>query len=170
MTVAFRPMLPTAVPAPPAAAGWVNERKLDGYRCLAHITPSRARLWSRAGAEWTDRLLELASLTSLGKLVLDGEAVVVTPRRTGRFERLGARIHGPRYDPHPQSVTFYVFDILQFGGQDLPDQPWVTRRQILEDLDVAARSEGAARPTIWAADGAAMHEATRGVQAEGTVS
>ena len=79
---------------------------------------------------------------------------------------------GPRarYDPHSQPVTFYVFDVLQFGDHDLRDQPWAARRQVLDDLDVAARSGGAARPTIWVADGAAMHEATRAVQAEGTVS
>ena len=170
MTAPFRPMLPTAVPAPPAAEGWVHESKLDGYRCLAQVKPSRARLWSRAGTEWTDRLPELASLTALGDVVLDGEVVVVTPDGRADFELLGARVHGPRYGPRSQPVSFYVFDVLQFGDQDLRDQPWAARRQVLEDLDVAARSGGAARPTIWVADGAAMHEATRAVQAEGTVS
>ena len=124
MTAPFRPMLPTAVPAPPAAEGWVHESKLDGYRCLAQVKPSRARLWSRAGTEWTDRLPELASLTALGDVVLDGEVVVVTPDGRADFELLGARIHGPRYDPHSQPVTFYVFDVLQFGHRDLRDQPW----------------------------------------------
>jgi bifunctional non-homologous end joining protein LigD len=163
-------MLPTAVPAPPAADGWVHESKLDGYRCLAHVKPSRARLWSRAGTEWTDRLLELAGLTALGDVVLDGEVVVVTPDGRADFELVGARIHGRRHDPHAQPVTFYVFDVLQFSHQDLRDQPWAARRQVLEELDVAARSGGSARPTVWAADGAAMYEATRAVQAEGTVS
>jgi ATP-dependent DNA ligase len=163
-------MLPTAAPAPPAAEGWVHESKLDGYRCLAQVKGSRVRLWSRAGTEWTDRLPELASLSAPGEVVLDGEVVVVTPDGRADFELLGARIHGPRYDPHSQPVTFYVFDVLQFGQHDLRDQPWVARRQVLEDLDVAARSGGAAWPTIGATNGVAMHEATRAVQAEGTVS
>ena len=102
----------------------MHESKLDGYRCLAQVKPSRARLWSRAGTEWTDRLPELASLTALGNVVLDGEVVVVTPDGRADFELLGARIHGPRYDPRSQPVTFYVFDVLQFGDQDLRDQPW----------------------------------------------
>jgi bifunctional non-homologous end joining protein LigD len=127
-------MLPTAVPAPPAADGWVHESKLDGYRCLAQVKPSRARLWSRAGTEWTDRLPELASLTLLGNAVLDGEVVVVTPDGRADFELLGGRIHGPRYDPGSQPVTFYVFDVLQFGDQDLRDQPWAERCQVLDDL------------------------------------
>jgi ATP dependent DNA ligase domain len=91
----------------------VHESKLDGYRCLAHVKPSRARLWSRAGTEWTDRLPELAGLTALGDVVLDGEVVVVTPDGRADFELLGARIHGSRHDPHSQPVTFYVFDVLQ---------------------------------------------------------
>ena len=170
MTAPFRPMLPTAVPAPRAAEGWVHEGKLDGYRSLAQVKPSGARLWSRAGTEWTDRLPELAILTALGDVVLDGEVVVVTPDGRADFELLGARIHGPRHDPHSQPATFYVFDVLQFGDQDLRDQTWAARRQVVDDLDVAVRSGGAARPTIWVADGAIMHEATRAVQAEGTVS
>jgi ATP-dependent DNA ligase len=112
----------------------------------------------------------LAGLTSLGNVVLDGEVVVVTPDGRADFELVGARIHGPRYDPGSRPVTFYVFDVLQFDDQDLRDQPWVARREALDDLDVSARSGGAARPTIWAFDGAVMHEATRAVQAEGTVS
>ena len=169
MTVPFRPMLPTAVPVPPAAGGWAHESKLDGYRCLAQLKPSRARLWSRAGTEWTDRLPELASLTALVNVVLDGEFVVVRPT-DGQILNCSER--GPRAPLRPplSTGTSYVFDVLQFGDQDLRDQPWSARRQVLEDLDVAAGSEGAARPTIWAADGDVMHEASRAVQAEGTVS
>jgi hypothetical protein len=47
--------------------------------------------------------------------------------------------------------------------------PWAARRQALDDLDLAARSGGAAHPTIWVANGTAMQKATRAVQAEGTV-
>ena len=55
------------------------ESTLEGYRCRAQVQPSRVRLWSRAGTEWSERLSELVSLTSLGKVVLDGEVAVVTP-------------------------------------------------------------------------------------------
>jgi hypothetical protein len=44
------------------------------------------------------------------------------------------------------------------------------RRNILDDLDPAGQTRGAARPTAWAADRAAMHEATRVVGAKETVS
>jgi bifunctional non-homologous end joining protein LigD len=103
-------------------------------------------------------------------VVLDGEVVVVTPDGRADFELLGGRIHGRRRadDAHP--ISFYVFDVLQLDGHDIRDRPWTARRQILDDLDLAGSSAGAARSTIWTADGAAMHEATRSIGAEGTVS
>ena len=58
------------------------------------------RLWSRAGTEWTDRLLELASLASLGEVVLDGEVVVVTADGRADFD--------PAFDK-----------VVQLGGRDI---------------------------------------------------
>ncbi len=163
-------MLPSPHAAPPAGEGWVHEAKLDGYRCVAQVHRSRVRLWSRAGGEWTGRLPELDGLASLGDVVLDGEVVVVTPSGRADFELLGARIHGRRqsFDAHP--VTFFVFDALETDGVDVRERPWSARRRILDDLDFAGCTGGAARATVWTGDGSAMHEATRNLQAEGTVS
>jgi ATP-dependent DNA ligase len=163
-------MLPSPVPEPPAGEAWIHEAKLDGFRCLAQVKSSRLRLWSRAGSEWVDRLPELAGLASVGDVVLDGEVVVLTADGEADFELLATRIHGRRHDPDSQPVTFFVFDVLQFGGRDLNDEPWRARRQILDDLDLVGRSGGAAGPTFWTDDGEAMHQATRAVRAEGTVS
>jgi bifunctional non-homologous end joining protein LigD len=170
MVAPYRPMLPSATPAPPAGDAWIHESKLDGYRCLAQVGRSRVRLWSRGGGEWVGRLDELDSLSSVGDVVLDGEVVVVTTDGRADFELLGARIHGRRHTPARPLVTFYVFDVLQLDGRDLTDQPWTERRRVLEGLDLAACTTGAARPTVWSADGFAMHEATRTIRAEGTVS
>jgi bifunctional non-homologous end joining protein LigD len=106
----------------------------------------------------------------MGNVVLDGEVVVVTPDGRADFELLADRIHGRRHNPGSHAVTFFAFDVLQFDGRDLTDEPWRARREVLDDLNLAVRSDGAARPTIWTNDGAAMHEATRSIQAEGTVS
>jgi bifunctional non-homologous end joining protein LigD len=103
-------------------------------------------------------------------VVLDGEVVVVTADGRVDFELLGSRVHGRRRAGDSLPVTFYVFDVLHVDGRDLRDRPWEARRQILDDLDLAGCSGGAARSTIWTADGAAMHEATRSIGAEGTVS
>jgi bifunctional non-homologous end joining protein LigD len=163
-------MLPSAVPGPPAGERWVHESKLDGFRCLAQVSPCRVRLWSRTGTEWVDRLPELDRLTAVGEVVLDGEVVVVTADGRADFELLAARVHGRRQAPDSHPVTFFVFDVLRVGDDEVCDQPWSARRQILDDLDLADSSGGAAQPTIWSDDGAAMHQATRAVRAEGTVS
>jgi hypothetical protein len=117
-----------------------------------------------------DRLPELDGLSSVGDVVLDGEVVVLTADGRADFELLGARIHGRRRNPDGHPVTFFVFDVLQFAGEDLTDEPWRARREILDDLDLPARTGGGVQPTIWTDDGAAMFEATRSVRAEGTVS
>jgi bifunctional non-homologous end joining protein LigD len=164
-------MLPSPAPGPPAGEAWVHEAKLDGFRCLAQIKSHRVRLWSRAGGEWVDRLPELETgLSSLGDVMLDGEVVALTADGRADFDLLAARIHGRRHNPDGHPVTFFVFDVLQFGGRDLTDEPWRSRRQMLDDLDLSARSGGVAGATFWTVDGEAMHQATRAIRAEGTVS
>jgi bifunctional non-homologous end joining protein LigD len=106
----------------------------------------------------------------VGDVVLDGEVVVRSPDGRADFELLATRIHGRRHEPDSHSVTFFVFDVLQFAGRDLTGEPWRARRQILDDLELVARSGGAAGPTFWTADGEAMHQATRAIRADGTVS
>jgi ATP-dependent DNA ligase len=163
-------MLPSPAPAPPGGEGWIHEAKLDGFRCLAQVKSNRVRLWSRAGGEWVDRLHELDCLSSVGDVVLDGEVVVLTAEGRADFELLAARVHGPRRTDDSHRVTFFVFDVLQLDCRELSNKPWRARRQILDDLDVAAQTGGVARPTPWTGDGAAMFEATRSIRAEGTVS
>ena len=134
------------------------------------VKSSRLRLWSRAGGEWTGRLPELDGLARLADVVIDGEAVVVTPDGRADFDLLAQRIHGRRsaYDCGP--VTLFVFDVLEAGGVDMREQHWTARRKVVDDLDLAHITDGSTRSTTWTADGIAMHEASRAVQAEGTVS
>jgi bifunctional non-homologous end joining protein LigD len=163
-------MLPSPNALPPTGEGWVHEAKIDGYRCMAQVHRSRVRLWSRGAGEWTGRLPELEGLASLGDVVLDGEVAVVTSSGQADFELLGSRIRGRRQGPDAHPVTLFVFDVLEADGVDLRERPWTSRREILDDLDVVGYRAGAARATVWTEDGAAMHEATRSLQAERTVS
>jgi bifunctional non-homologous end joining protein LigD len=148
----------------------VHEAKLDGFRCLAQVKSNQLRLWSRAGGEWVNRLEELAGLALLGDVVLDGEVAVLAADGRADFDLLAARVHGPRHAADGQPVTFFVFDVLQLDGRELSNKPWLDRRAILDGLDLATPTGGAARPTLWTEGGTAMFEATRSVRAEGTVS
>jgi bifunctional non-homologous end joining protein LigD len=128
MAAPYRPMLPSPTPAPPDGEGWVHECKLDGYRCVAQVSGSRVRLWSRRGGEWVGRLDELNTLSAVGDVVLDGEVVVVTADGRADFELLGARVHGRRQVPDGHPVTFFVFDVLERDGRELTDLAWTDRR------------------------------------------
>jgi ATP-dependent DNA ligase len=164
-------MLLTPAPAPPAGEGYVHEAKLDGWRFCAEATDGRVRLWSRGGHDWAPKLPELESLAALGDIVLDGEMVVATPDGRADFELLTTRLNRRPGDPTPgPPASLYVFDILRHHGQDVRHRPWSQRRAILDDLQLAERTEGAARPTVVSADGNAMHQATADIGAEGTVS
>ena len=162
----FKPMLLSPAKTPPAGPGWVHEPKLDGWRLIVDVTAGRVRAWSRTGKEWTAAVPELEVLAGLGDAALDGELVAVTADGRADFGLLTARMNGGPACP----VTFYAFDLLRCAGQDLAGRPWTERRDRLDRLDLAVRSAGTARPTVWEPDGAVMHQATADTGLEGTVS
>ena len=45
---------------PPAGPGWLHEVKHDGYRIVARKQGESVSLWSRHGADFTDRLPRIA--------------------------------------------------------------------------------------------------------------
>ena len=74
------PCQPALVPKPPAGAGWLHEVKHDGYRIIARKDGSRVTLWSRYGANFTDRLPKIAEVVcslAAESALIDGEAVAV---------------------------------------------------------------------------------------------
>lgn len=55
-----RPCEPTLVDRPPAGPGWLHEVKHDGFRILVRKLDERAKVWSRRGADFTDRFPAIA--------------------------------------------------------------------------------------------------------------
>src|SRR3954465_2667819 len=53
------PQLATLVTEPPKTGDWLYEVKHDGYRMLARLTKRDARLFTRSGKDWTERLPHL---------------------------------------------------------------------------------------------------------------
>ena len=51
----IRPCEPTLVDQPPAGDGWLHEIKHDGFRVLARKQGGQVKIWSRRGANFTDR-------------------------------------------------------------------------------------------------------------------
>ena len=60
----INPQLATAVDHPPPRAGWIHEVKHDGYRTLLIIERSKARAYTRNGADSVRQKFEQKSQTS----------------------------------------------------------------------------------------------------------
>jgi bifunctional non-homologous end joining protein LigD len=111
---------------------WVFERKLDGERCGALRSAGRVKLLSRTGESLNNTYPELADALAVDgpDLLIDGEVVAFAGGQTS-FERLQQRI-GIR-DPErarqsPVSVYYYVFDLLELGGEDVRPLPLLERK------------------------------------------
>ena len=79
----IRPCEPALVAYPPAGPGWLHEIKHDGFRILAWKQGERVQVWSRRGADFTDRFSRIAAAVrglSADEALIDGEGVRVTCR------------------------------------------------------------------------------------------
>jgi DNA ligase D-like protein (predicted ligase) len=123
------------IDAPFKDPGWIFERKLDGERCGAVRRAGRVSLLSRTGRVITGSYPELAEALEQGgpDLLVDGEIVAFTRGQTS-FSRLQQRmqISDPaRARLSPVAVYYYIFDLLEFDGQDVRPLPLLERKALL---------------------------------------
>jgi bifunctional non-homologous end joining protein LigD len=129
------------------------------------------QVWSRRGGDFTARLPELAVLSCLDDVVLDGELAVVTDDGPADFELLSSRVMARSRRLAPEyPVTLFVFDALRHKDRDLCPRPWTKRRKVLDQLHLSDKTSGVAQTVSYTTDGEAMYKATVAVGAEGTVS
>ena len=125
------PQLCKLAEVPPTGQGWVSEIKFDGYRLLAHVKDGRARLITRNGHDWTDRLQAVAGVVAQTKVqsaVLDGELVALRADGVSSFPDLQAVLSAGQ----DQKLFFYVFDLLELDGWDLRGCKLTDRKAVLE--------------------------------------
>lgn len=127
------PQLATLVSAPPNERGWVHEIKFDGYRLLAVVEKSGARVFTRAGNDWSDRFAPLC--VALAKLriataVIDGEAVHANQEGTYSFHALQDALSHGKFD----RLRYYAFDLLHLNGVDLRPMPLTERKALLQEV------------------------------------
>jgi bifunctional non-homologous end joining protein LigD len=157
------PMLAVLEDAPPTAPGWVHEVKWDGFRCLARIHASEARLWSRNDQDLTGRFEAVARrlpwAVRTPECVLDGEVCALDGEGRPRFGLL-QRGEG--------TVVYQVFDVLEADGRDACGRPWSERRALLERL--VEPDDPLVRISPLFPDGGALLRAVEQQGLEGTVS
>jgi bifunctional non-homologous end joining protein LigD len=130
------PQLATLVSGPPAqgkgAGEWIYEVKHDGYRMLARLTRRDARLFTRSGKDWTEKLPHLARELKRLKLDgswLDGEIVVLREDGRSSFQRLQNAFESGR----DAQIVYYVFDAPYLRGEDLRALPLAERKARLRE-------------------------------------
>jgi bifunctional non-homologous end joining protein LigD len=131
MPAFVKPQLATLVDAAPDGGDWVHETKFDGYRALAGIGGGNVRIWTRSGLDWTEKFAALVA--PLGELpcrsaLLDGE---ITVRAHGRTD-FGALQNA--LSTGKGRLTYYIFDLLHFDGEDLRGEPLRDRKALLKAL------------------------------------
>ena len=121
------PELATLVTEPPKTGHWLYEVKYDGYRMLARLTKRDARIFTRSGKDWTERLPHLArslKALKLDQTWLDGEVVVLRENGRSSFQALQNAFDAGR----DAEIVFFVFDAPFLAGEDLRSLPLEERK------------------------------------------
>jgi len=135
------PMLATPGELPPTEedAGWGYEFKWDGVRAVAGLHGGVFGLTSRKGTDITVRYPEVARLPeglAGHDAVVDGEIVAMDEAGRPDFGALQNRMHrtGPEVSrmAAARPVTFLVFDLLAWDGEDLTERSYAERRERLD--------------------------------------
>ena len=135
----LQPQLATLVDSPPSG-DWHYEVKFDGYRILARIDGEDVRLFTRNGHDWSAKMPHLVQALRKLKLRsawLDGEMVVTGDNGVADFQALQNAFDTER----DEQISYYLFDLPFFDGQDLRQAPLQARREQLAKLLKKDRSD-----------------------------
>jgi bifunctional non-homologous end joining protein LigD len=156
----------------PMGPGWGYELKWDGVRAIAECTGGPVHLYGRRGNDVSAGYPEIAGLGDAADAVFDGEIVVMDANGRPSFRDLAERMHVRDRQKAARlaastPVTYLIFDVLRLNGLDLLDVPYVERRRLLDELDLAG--DRWLVPPVFD-DGAATQAASREHGLEGVVA
>ncbi|OWO89696.1 ATP-dependent DNA ligase [Rhizobium esperanzae] len=133
------PALAKLLQRPPSGDHWSWEIKWDGYRIAIHAEPGGIRILTRGGYDWTDRFPGIeAAARALGpaSMIIDGEGVVLDEQGRSDFNALQKALGavGRRSgNLTAGNAICMAFDLLYLDGHDLREEPYRTRRHLLEE-------------------------------------
>ena len=159
-----RPCEPKLVDRPPGGPGWLHEVKHDGFRIQVRKLGGRAKVWSRRGADFTDRFATIAEAVrglDVERALIDGEAVVL--REDGRSDFAALMTKRGRF-----MASLIAFDLLRLEGDDWRERPIEKRREALARLIVGV--EGVLFSEALAAEGPVVFKSACELGLEGIVS
>jgi bifunctional non-homologous end joining protein LigD len=156
----------------PRGPGWAYEFKWDGVRVISFFQGGPPALFARSGTTVTAAYPEISGLQLPPDTLLDGEMVVLDAAGRPSFTALAERMHVR--DPNRAArlaasmpVTYMIFDLLRYAGEDIKHLPYAMRRERLEDLELSGAHW--MTPPVFL-DGPATEAAARENQLEGLVA
>ena len=125
--------------------GWQIERKWDGIRGQLIVRQGELFVWSRGEELVTDKYPEYAELTDLlpDGTVIDGEILPFKDGQPLSFNALQTRIGRKNLSKKilkDSPVVLMAYDLLEYQGRDVRQEPLQQRRAWLEALVDAANS------------------------------
>ena len=145
---------------------WQAEWKWDGIRAQMIRRSDRSFIWSRGEELVTDRFPELSAAAALLRngTVIDGEIMPWLDGRPLPFAQLQRRIGRKKLGPKILAevpVVLLAYDLLEYEGRDVRDQPLAWRRARLEEIVGASgiASRVLLSPVVPATDWSAVRRA-----------
>jgi len=128
---------------------WQAEWKWDGIRGQIVKRNGELFIWSRGEELVTDQFPELHFLKDElpDGTVLDGEILSVKDGNVQAFSILQQRLNRKTINKSQLKdapIGFFIYDILEFEGNDIRLEPLSARRKILEDIAAEITSSGVA--------------------------
>jgi bifunctional non-homologous end joining protein LigD len=134
----IHPELATLTDKPPRGDNWVHEVKLDGYRIIAHVNKTKVSLITRKNNDYTNRYKNVVAALkklNLANTILDGEVVVLDEDQHSDFQLLQNALN----DRVQKDFIYYVFDVLEYKGQDVTKLTLLERKKILKKIIPSAK-------------------------------
>jgi bifunctional non-homologous end joining protein LigD len=128
------PQLASVAEQPPEGEEWVSEIKFDGYRLLCWLEHGKARLLTRNGLDWTDRLPAVANAVTrlhADTALVDGELVALEKTGASSFPGLQVALSAGK----DGTLNLFLFDLLHLDGWDLRGCTLLERKRVLSDLN-----------------------------------
>lgn len=118
---------------------WQAEWKWDGIRGQVIKRNEEIFVWSRGEELMTDKFPEYHALTNLlpNGVVLDGEIIPSVNGQPLPFALLQTRIGRKKISKknlQEVPISFFAYDLLEFNGEDIREQPLSERRKLLEKI------------------------------------
>ena len=118
---------------------WLAERKWDGIRAQMVYRNGELFVWSRGEELVTEKYPELMMLQHFlpTDVVLDGEIMPFKDGRPLSFYELQKRIGRKTVSKKTLTevpIVFRSYDLMEYEGEDMREQPIQLRRQLLEEI------------------------------------